>query len=201
MNRTIVFSAALAGTLLAAGGLQAQSDTDGFMLGVHLVGAGLEPSGAGSDMHRGGGLGLQLGYGFNDRIGVYLNLDGGSYEVDDRGTEFSYSLATADLGVRVNFGNPSMRLRPWLNAALTGQARAHEAVGNGETVEQTYSGGGLTAGGGVQYFFSRSLALDAGVLATAAAYTEVEEDDESSELTVGLPFAQSRLQLGVTWHP
>jgi len=203
VKRTIGLSALVAGTLLSAGSLDAQSGNRGFMINAHLAGSALSGTGAESITESGGGLGLGVGYGFNDRIVLFFNLDAASMEYDDdvEADEESYGLVTGDLGVRVNFGNEGMKVRPYLNAAFSGVARVEEYEVLGEEVEQVVSGGGVTIGGGLQYFFSPRFALDVAVQATQGAFTDVTVDDEDEEFDEGVAFSTSRLQLGVTWHP
>lgn len=202
MKRTIGLSALMTGALLSAGSLHAQSSNAGLMLNLHLLGNGVTLVGADRDAETGGGLGVALGYGFNDRVALYLNVDGAAVEYeDDSAPDDTYSAVTADLGVRMNFGNEGMKLRPYINAAFTGFAVVEEFEVAGETLETTLSGGGLTVGGGVQYFLTPSLALDAGLQATQGAFTDARVDDEDEELDAGVAFATSRVQLGITWHP
>lgn len=204
MKRTFALSALVAGALLSAGSLAAQSDNRGFMLNLHLTGNGIGSVGADAETESGGGFGVALGYGFNDRIILFFNLDAASIEYDEDDIDApgdSYDAVTGDLGVRMNFGNEGMKLRPYINAAFTGLAAVEEFEFGGEDVETTIGGGGITIGGGLQYFFSPSLALDLGLQATQGAFTTVIVDDEDEELDEGIAFTSSRLQLGVTWHP
>lgn len=205
MKHTIGLSALVAGALLSAGNLGAQlSDNSGFMLNVHLAGNAITPIGADAEAETGGGLGLALGYGFNDRIILYFNVDAAAIEYDEDVTDApddTYDLVTGDLGVRVNFGNPGLKLRPYINAAFTGVAIGEQYELVGEDVDQIVSGGGVTIGGGLQYFFSPSLALDLGLQATQGALTQVSIDDEEEEFDQGAAFTSSRVQLGLTWHP
>ena len=203
MKRTIL-SALVAGALLSAGSLGAQSDNSGFMLNLHLLGNGVTLVGDDTETETGGGAGFAVGYGFNDRVALYLNVDAAAIEYDEDETDVvddTYDAVTADLGVRMNFGNEGMKVRPYINAAFTGFAAVEEFDVAGEAVESMLSGGGLTLGGGLQYFFTRSLALDLGLQATQGAFTEVTVDDEDEELAQGVAFTTSRFQLGVTWHP
>lgn len=205
MKRTTGLSALLAGALLSAGSLSAQSDNSGFMLNAHLTGQALSGTGTESVTESGGGLGVALGYGFNDRIILFFNLDVASMEYDDEedfeGEDEEYQLATGDLGVRVNFGNEGMKVRPYINAAFTGVAAVDEFELLGDEVQSTVAGGGITIGGGLQYFFSPKLALDLGLQATQGAFTEITVDDEDEEFEEGVAFTTSRVQLGLTWHP
>lgn len=203
MKRTIGLSALVAGALLSAGSLSAQSDNSGVLLNLHLVGQGLTLVGDDTEAETGGGFGGTLGYGFNDRVALYLNIDAAAIEYDEdvETDEDTYGAATVDLGVRMNFGNESQKLRPYINAAFTGLAVVETTEIAGEEVDATLAGGGLTVGGGLQYFFARSLALDVGLQATQGAFTTVALDDEDEDLPQGIAFASSRLQLGVSWHP
>lgn len=205
MKRTIGLSALVAGALLSAGSLSAQSDNSGVMLNLHLAGQGLALVGDETEAETGGGLGVALGYGFNDRVTLFLNIDGSAIQYDEDVSEETgddtYSAVTADLGVRMNFGNEGMKLRPYINAAFSGLAVVEEFEIAGEDVETTLSGGGLTVGGGLQYFFTSSLAVDVALQATQGAFTNAAVDDEDEDLEQGIAFTSSRLQLGLTWHP
>lgn len=204
MKRDIVLPALLAGAVLSADGLAAQSSNRGFMLNLHLTGQSLALVGDDRPTDAGGGLGVAVGYGFNERIILLLNVDGASLESDDAvaGTRSEpYDVVTADLGVRMNLGNEGMKTRPYINAAFTGIVQAYEFSAGGADNEVVVSGGGLTIGGGVQYFLSPGFALDLAVQATQAAFTEVTVNDIDEELAEGDAITASRVQLGVTWHP
>jgi opacity protein-like surface antigen len=204
VKHTIGLSALVAGALLWAGSLGAQSDNSGLMLNLHLVGNGVSLVAEDAEAESGGGFGLAVGYGFNERAALYLNLDIAAIEYDEDeadNPEDTYGAVTADLGVRMNFGNESLKLRPYVNAAFSGFAVVETVVAGGEEYDAVLSGGGLTVGGGVQYFFTPSLAVDLGLQATQGAFTDVAVDDEEEELPQGIAFTTSRLQLGVTWHP
>jgi opacity protein-like surface antigen len=204
VKRTIGLSALLAGAMLFAGNLDAQSRTGGLMLNAHLAGNSLRGTGDLAVTESGGGLGVGVGYGFNDRIALYLNVDASAMEYDEdvATNEEEYGLVTADLGVRVSFGGEWNKLRPYLNAAFTGVAAAEEFAEVEGDVERTVTGSGLTIGGGLQYFFSPALALDVGVQATQGAFTHVSLDgDDAEEFDEGVAFTTSRVQVGLTWHP
>lgn len=199
MKRTLFALAAAAA--LSAGSLSAQSNTSGFMLNLHLAGTSIGGTVEDAEIESGGGLGLALGYGFNERVTLYANIDGAQMEYengeDDDLDDGKYALATVDLGLRFNFGNESQKLRPFFNAAITGVGLGDEAEG----IELLIGGAGFTLGGGVQYFFTRSLALDAGLNVTTGSFTTYEVDGEEENLEEGVGFNHGRLQLGVTWHP
>ena len=201
MNRKLVLSALVAGAALTAGSLSAQSNTSGFMLNLHLAGTSIGGTVEDAEMESGGGLGAIIGYGFNDRVTLYLNLDGAQMEYEDGEEEDlddgKYALATADIGVRFNFGDAGEKLRPYLNTGFAGVVLADEA----DDFEVSTSGAGLTLGGGIQYFFMPSLAFDGAIQFTTGSFTKGEFDGEEEDFDTGIGFNHGRVQLGVTWHP
>lgn len=201
MKRNIVLSALVAGAALSAGSLSAQSNNSGFMLNAHLTGIGISGTVDDSEVQSGGGLGLAIGYGFNERLTLFLNVDGAVLEYDEGdevdGDDGEYDLATADLGLRINFGNEGQKLRPYLETGFTGVVQSDEV----EEFETSIAGGALLLGAGLQYFFTPSLAFDGALKLNSGSFTTIEIDGEDEDFDEGVGFNQSRLQLGVTWHP
>jgi Outer membrane protein beta-barrel domain len=199
--RKIVLSALVAGAALSAGSLAAQSNTSGFMLNGHFAGSSVSGTVEDSEPESGGGFGVALGYGFNERVTLYANLDVAELEYEEGdeedGDDGKFGAGTVDLGLRINFGHDGQRWRPYLNTAFTAVVLADEM----EEFEAATAGGGITLGGGVQYFFSPSLAFDGALNVTAGSFTTVEIDGEEEDLDAGIGFSHGRLQLGVTWHP
>lgn len=201
MKRMMV--AALAGAVLQAGGLRAQESINhGPMLGIHAVPLGLDGVGEETFSEQGVGLGGTLAYGFNDRIALYTTVDAGSVEYDPDNPAAvgeDYEILTLDVGARVSMGNEFMRMRPFINAALSAVVTTEEDAETGGTV--TTSGGGLTVGGGFQYFYLYRWALLVGIQATMGAFDERDTPDENQLFAQGIPYSHYRVQLGLTWHP
>lgn len=195
-------AAALAGAVLQAGALRAQeSHNTGLMLGLHAVPMGIDGVGEETFSEQGMGLGFTLGYGFNDRIAVYATADGGWIEYDPENPAAvgeDYESFTLDLGARVNLGNEFMRMRPFINAAISALLTTEDDPELGEAVT---SGGGLTVGGGFQYFYRYRWAVLLAVQATMGAFTEVDTDEETILFTEGVAYSHYRVHLGVMWHP
>ncbi len=193
--------AALGAMLLHAGGLRAQrSDNFGFMAGLHAVPMGLDGVGTEAFEEEGMGLGLTLGYGFNERIALYATVDAGYIEYDPdnpaaRGED--YESVTVDFGARMSFGGEYRRMRPYINAAITGVSTLDEA----EVGTIITSGGGVTVGGGLQYFYRRRWSFNAAVQLTSGEFTEVDVDDDREEFARGDAFMHTRVHLGAIWHP
>jgi opacity protein-like surface antigen len=203
MKRTLIASALLAGTVLAAGDLDAQvSKNSGFMLNLHLAGNSIEREieGEKSEAETGAGLGLGIGYGFGERFALVINLDaaGVSSDETDAGGE-DLALAHFDIGGRLNFGSTASALRPYVNVAFSGVAEGTTNEDEDENV--TISGAGYTLGGGLQYFFAPRFALDAALQGTFGEFTKIQVGDESADFDEDVKFTSARLQLGVTWHP
>lgn len=151
-----------------------------------------------TETQTGGGLGLGLGYGFGERFALVINLDAASVTSDDADAgDEDLALAHFDIGGRLNFGSTASAIRPYVNAFISGVA---EGEGEGDDAV-VISGGGFTVGGGLQYFFSPSLALDAALQGTFGEFTKIQVGDESAEIDEDFKFTTARLQLGVTWHP
>ena len=200
MNRILVL-AALAGAALPADDLRAQrSDNTGFMVGLHAVPIGL--AGVGTEAHEeeGMGLGLTLGYGFNESIALYATVDGGYVEYDPDNPAAigeDYESVTVDFGARVSFGGDYRRTRPYLNLAFTGVSTSDEA----EEGTVITSGAGLTVGGGLQYFYRRRWAFNLGGQLTTGAFESVDAGGDKEELAEGRAFSHVRVHVGVVWHP
>ena len=201
MKRSILLTGLVAAALLSADGARAQSSNRGFMLNAHLTGAAVAGTTDDAEVQSGRGLGVALGYGFTDRTMLYLNLDGGFIEYEQGDLPLPddgrFDFGTVDLALRMSFGNEFQKLRPFLDTGLTGLVLSDEVLES----ESTISGAGLTLGGGVQYFFSRSLALDATFNFTTGSFTTYELDGDEIDLDEGVGFNHSRLLVGVSWHP
>ena len=194
---------ALTAILLAAAPAAAQRDAPssvkGFFAGASLVGASLDTDTDDDlDAFSGGGLGLELGWGFSSGLALFLAADGGSLDRDEVDDVEIDRRVQVDLGARMNFGAGRRRLVPFLEAAFTGLVlEAEGAVANGAE----YGGAGISIGGGVQYFVSPSISLNAGLRTTAGAITEVKVEGEDEDDVDDQFFTTSRILLGATWHP
>jgi hypothetical protein len=200
MNKPTLLLSSLA--LLAAAPLHAQldapSNTRGFSLDVHLQGTSFDTDmDDDQDPFTGGGLGVGVAYGFSSGLALFLNTDFGSLESDDVPDGLVDDALQLDLGARMNFGGGRRALVPYLEAALSGIALQGESDLGGEV---QYGGAGVTIGGGVQYFLSRSLSLNAGLRVTNGALTTVEVDGDDEDLDDQY-FTSSRVVLGAAWHP
>jgi len=193
---------AAAGAVLVSSTAHAQvSDNRGLMVNAHVAGAATGGADDDAEMRRGGALGVAVGYGFSDRLALLLSVDGarvkdpGPLTADDG--PGSYDQLTIDIALRATFLDEHSPLRPYLTSGITGVAESPRPNASG----MVESGGGITIGGGLQYFTTPKIALDAGLLFTAGSFTGLEVDGNKYEYGAGVGFSHSRLQLGITWHP
>jgi hypothetical protein len=134
------------------------------------------------------GGGASVAYGVTNWLTFVLNGDGRESD-EDRHQVF------ADIGVQFVLPGGS-RFRPHLDIALTGRRAEFEAsTGTVDT-----RGASVSLGGGVLYFMSRSLALDATLLRTAGDLDQYVDDKRVTD-EEPINISATRLLLGVRWYP
>lgn len=168
----------------------AQYTTDGFFLKPHLIGAAWTLDDLDVDAESGGGGGLGLGYGFSEQWAVFV--EGSAATIDDpSGGE--YTLAHFDIGARFTLGNSSSKFKGILDAALTGRSAQFDLFGT----KIELNGTGFTLGVGLNYFLSRSVALDTGLAWTFGSIDEVKVGAFTEDVSVDATSA--RFILGIAW--
>lgn len=221
MTRHLAVAAVLGLSLAATPAIAQQQPTSalrgsnprGFFLGAHLVGAGITSNEDEADdvTENGGGLGVQLGYGFRNNLAIFADLTGTSMspESDDDEAE-NYTLGHFDLGVRYHFASPTRALMPYVEGAFTGRAATQTGVfedpDTGEDIEAELElrGTAFTFGGGLQYFVSPRFALNGGLRFSIGSFDDVKltVGDESIELSdLDIDATTTRLNLGFVWYP
>ena len=136
----------------------------------------------------GGGGDLTLGYALSPALSVYTNLSGSSVS---NGT-FTAALGGVSLGGRYHVNGGKAKVVPFVGAAASFQAASFTSSGSSA---QDFSGAGGELEGGVLYFFSPTLALDAGLSAAFATITE----ENNSDNTVAAAIV--RIGVGLSWRP
>jgi hypothetical protein len=178
---------------------QGSAGAKGFFLGAGLNGSLLNLDEALDDeddeSENGGGLMLQLGFGFNPKLALFL--EGSAAAMDTEGE--SWALVHGDLGLRYHFAAPGRKLVPFLDGAFTVWSVVQDdaELGN-QTGELEISGGGLTLGGGFLYFFSSRMALNAQLKFTRGEFNEVRFENVSIE-GLDIDASSARLNFGLTW--
>lgn len=182
--RTLSLSLLLLGS--AAVATAQPYSTRGFALGLGLQYAGVSASEGNFEADdSGGGIGLNAEYGFNETFSLFVNLDGSGIAEDT-------GLGHFDIGARIHL-SPGQQVRPFVTAALSGVSVVNDEA------ETTFSGGGLTAGGGVRYFFSPRVALDLNGAFTFGQFTEVEVGNFSED-DLSIDMNSYRIRFGVLFN-
>ncbi|MDH3205686.1 MAG: outer membrane beta-barrel protein [Gemmatimonadota bacterium] len=202
MRRILAVSFTL--SLLAAISMQSisaqESTTRGFNLGIHLSAASIEID---NERSNAGGGGLWIGYGFNRRVQLFLQLDGAEFDVSDTDVTGTWTMGHGDLGVRFHFANSLRSWVPYLQAAISGRAVSVDNAtveGTPET-DVALTGGALTLGGGILFYFSQSLAADLQLLWSGGEFTQVKVNNVTVDLTNPLEAQSSRFNIGLSWWP
>ena len=203
MTRSTI-AATLAALALSASPIAAQapaaSSTKGFFIGAHLNGSSVtvdEPEF--EEEANGGGLGIQLGYGFTPQFALFI--DGTAAQLEDE-----VAFGHFDLGVRYAFTSPTRRWVPSIEAAFTSRALMEDDAEiedeNGETVivDLELLGSGFTFGFGLQYYATPSWAIGAGLKFTGGEFDEVKVDNITIE-GFEIDATSTRFNIGVTWFP
>jgi hypothetical protein len=200
--RTIAMAATLAATFSTTAAAQVgepearRSKTAGFHLGVFLNGSAVQVEES-SETESGGGGALHLGYGVTPNVSLFIRANAANI---DTGVGDSYVLAHADLGVRYSFASQASTFRPFIQGAVGGRAASMELSGQG-TLETR--GPSLSAGGGVEIFFTPEVAMELGLSYSVGKFSEgrldggewVDFEDEAFEAT------SARFDIGVSYHP
>ena len=200
--------AALAALLLAAAPAAAQtgdagaavaSSTKGFFLGAHLNGTAIGADDLSDESETGGGLGVQLGYGFTRSLALVLDGTGSLMGSGDE----EFTLGHFDVAIRYAFTSPTRRVVPFLEVGYAGFAAQQddaEIEGSTETGDLSLVGTGVMVGGGLQYYVSPKLALGLGLKWTTGEFTEAEIGGVRLE-DLGIDATTTRVNLGLTWYP
>lgn len=171
----------------------------GFYIKPHVVGVSwtVEDDFIEIENESGQGLGLGLGYGFSDLFSIFAEWSGAT--VYDNEGDGSYGLYHLDLGARFTLGKPTSKLKFLLEAAGSGRVAEIETV-SGNNI--TASGTAGTAGGGIQYFVSRQVALEASLSASVGEMSDIEINGETVPTgDLDLQTVSSRFHLGISWWP
>ena len=187
----------------AQGAISMQSTGEGFFLGAHLGAAtwtadNIDGEGNDIDGETGGGGGITFGYGFSQLISAYLTADAVSISPD---AAPDHILGHGDLGILFTFGSTTSAVRPFLDVALNVRQVNFDLLGS----DLTYTGAGVSVGGGVRYHLSLPFAIDAGAKISLGEFTEAESGGASIELeALGLEKISAssvRINVGIVWFP
>ena len=211
MNRTtrrgiaVLLACAVLGLTPLAANAQAttarRANTEKLMLSLALDGASFNADVLQDEHQSGGGISGQVGWGFNRLFTLIAGASGAVLNEDEN----DHVLVHFDLLGRFNFTSPTRAWVPFVDVGISARiAGQDDAVVEVEDVPQTVdlemSGGGLTVGGGLNYYFTPAIALGAALRWTSGEFSTVKFN--STEVDgFKMDATTTRLILGVTWHP
>ena len=195
-------SLALLAAVVASAPLDAQeSTTRGLNVGAHISGQSITPENG--DRSNAGGGGIIIGYGFNRTFELFLQFDGGEFDVQNAAVEGDWTMGHADLGVRFHFANSLRSWVPYLQAAGSGR---YVNVTNGvqnkvkQSEDVKLSGAAITLGGGILFYFNETLAADLQLAVSAGRFTDVKVGTVTYN-NAELDATSARFNIGVSWWP
>jgi opacity protein-like surface antigen len=219
MLTAVVLQAVLVGTAAAqahrpgaGAGIHAPASPQptGFMLNAHTVAAFGTSAGDATQLDDhpittglGPGGGAQVGYAFNRTVMVFAGADIAKQNSTRQDLPGNLGLTHIDLGTRVNIPVHSSRVLPYAMAAVE-----HRSLGanveddvTGDQTKVSFSGFSLGVGGGVQYFMSPKLALDAGVRVGFGKLGTLKVDGQKEQTPQLNNSTTPSLLFGVNWYP
>ena len=141
--------------------LSATSNTTGLSAGLHVNTSAIRSPGSVTD--KGGGLGLRISYGLNEKVAFYFNKDAATLSA----RLLDYAVIHTDFGVRYSLANGTSATVPYVEGAFSRRTWNQAAYTN----ERAFTGTAATVGGGMQHFLNRRMALDAGLLVSYGTFT------------------------------
>ena len=179
-----------------------RTNTSGLILGLSLNGSALRSDELNADTESGAGLAAQLGWGFTKNFAFVV--EGSAARIESIGGNFN--LAHLDVAGRWHFVSKSHGFVPFVEVGYAGRALAKNDVLMADEDGTTYTGdlavlgGGVSFGGGLEYFLSRKWALGGAFKWTAGEFNQVRIDDITID-GFGIDATSARFNMGFTWYP
>ncbi len=195
MHAKSLLAALLLGASAVSVEAQGSAGAKGFFLGAALNGSSLTADDLNEESESGGGLLLQLGWGFNPNLALFL--EGSAASMSSEGE--SWILSHGDLGLRYHFAAPGRRFVPFVDGAFTSWSGTEDDADlGGEVGDLEISGVGFSFGGGFLYFFTPRVALNTQLKYTKGEFNEIR----FANVTVDgfdVDASSGRFNVGITW--
>lgn len=171
-----------------------RSTTTGLSVGVHASSASLFLV---DDESRtlGGGLGVNVGFGISPGFALHLSTSGAV--LSPAGGDH-WLLGHADLEARFNFADAFRRWVPHLAVGVGLRTANFEVENATDPVGDWHGNPGFTMGGGISYFLSPSVSMDASLRYSFGNLRRLTcpKSGETSRTCA----TSTRLNLGASWH-
>jgi hypothetical protein len=144
----------------------------------------------------GPGIGAQVGYAFGPRYLVFASFDVARLGATG-GETGHWGFGLFEVGGRMSFPTSNPRLVPYVSAAFGGGGIGAEVEDQGDI---KFAGLVASAGGGLTYTLSPTLALDGGAMLSLGKFGEYEDPFQEGDLNVDNTLT-TRIRLGLNWRP
>ncbi len=194
--RPLLAVALVSVTFAGAANAQRVPDIRGLHLGAAVNATSIkldETTFSDDERENGYGANIYAGYNFTQNLGLLISLTASN--INDRDTE-DFGVAHIDLAGRASFPGRSARV-PYLEIGVAAVGAEYEVQGQEVELEGT----GISFGGGLNYFFTRRVALDLGFRFTIGEFGTAKIANREVETGDGVGFNTTRLNLGFAFYP
>jgi hypothetical protein len=178
-----------------------RTTTSGLMLGLAFDAASIRSDDLNSSTESGPGAAALLGWGVTKNFAFILDVSGARISSLDG----DYDLGHVDIGGRWHFVNRSAFV-PFAEVGYAGRAATKQGAilsdgqGNTYTGDLSILGGGVSLGGGLEYFVTPGIALGGAFKWTSGQFTRVRFDNVTVD-GLQLDATSARFNMGFTWYP
>lgn len=179
-----------------------RANTSGLILGLSLNGSSISSEELTTSTESGAGLSGQLGWGFTKNFAMVV--DASAARIESIGGNFD--LAHVDVSGRWHFVSRSHGFVPFVEVGYSGRVAGKQDVlltddaGNTFAGDLAILGGGLSVGGGLEYFIAPKWALGGTFKWTQGEFTQVKFDNITID-GLGIDATSARFNLGFSWYP
>jgi hypothetical protein len=179
-----------------------RANTSKLILGLGLNGSSISSDDLTTSTESGAGLSGQLGWGFTKNFALVLDASAARIESLDG----NFDLAHVDVSGRWHFVSKSHGFVPYVEVGYSGRAAGKQDVlmsdemGNVHTGDLAILGGGVSLGGGMQYFIASAWALGGSFKWTTGEFSQVRFDNITVD-GLALDATSARFNLGFSWYP
>ncbi len=142
-----------------------------------------------------------LGWGVMKNFAIILDMSAAQIS----SVNGNYALGHADIGGRFHFVNRTAFV-PFVDVGYAGRVIRQgdvtltDDLGNTSTGNLTFMGGGLSVGGGLQYFVTPSIAFGGAYKWTSGRFTQVRFNNMTVD-GLQLDATSARFNMGFSWYP
>jgi outer membrane protein W len=179
-----------------------RANTSNLMLGLSFDASSIKSDDLTGSTKSGAGAAAQLGWGFTKNFAIVIDASVARITTLDG----DFNLTHVDLGGRWHFVSARSGFVPFVEVGYSGRAATQQDAlmtddaGNMYTGDLAILGGGVSLGGGFQYFLTPKWAVGSTVKWTTGQFTRVQFDNISVD-GLGIDATSARVNMGFTWFP